>query len=156
MLPSRVNLYIKKEGCATTDNMFRMAFHARKYIPLIQIIVKLALRLSLTAIGSTEETILLANSNMMFLSSWKRKDRWINLGKVQQDPCLPHLFSFHNGQTAAGFPFVISTTTAMLFFPEPGNLTAVGNRADCRALVARPTSPVDRPRQLRMPRGAEA
>ena len=46
--------------------MFRMAFHARKYIPLIQIIVKLAVGLSLTAIGSTEETILLVNNNMLF------------------------------------------------------------------------------------------
>ena len=63
----------KKEGCATTDNMFRMAFHARKYIPLIQIIVKLALRLSLTAIGSTEETILLVNNNMLFWSFGKAR-----------------------------------------------------------------------------------
>ena len=73
MLPSRVNLYIKKEGCATTDNMFRMAFHARKYRPLIQIIVKLALRLSLIAIGSTEETILLVNNNMLFWSFGKAR-----------------------------------------------------------------------------------
>jgi hypothetical protein len=43
---SEQSKFFKQEGCATTDNMFRMAFHAQKYIPLIQIIVKLALGFS--------------------------------------------------------------------------------------------------------------
>lgn len=144
---SEQSKFFKQKGCAATDNMFRMAFscaeihtshsdHSKTCTWVMSDCNRFNLRND-PSCGQQHAVLVILEKQGSVDQPRKGVARSMSSSFV--------LISQRTNR--AGFPFVISMTTAVLFFTEPGNLAAVGNRADCRALVARQTSPVDRPRQ---------